>query len=529
MRNPIQEYETARSLPLPALVAVMQGKSDVVSLGVAHAAIKEKTEAEIAKKGAQAAQMAQAPKIRDRDIAMAQGLAATPADLNVPMGGIVGGEGEMTQTAAGGGSVVAFQAGGGAQGPYRQPTATPTFGGMMQRQAASAPGFMGSLRQGFGALDRFATGRGGMLGPSLALTPTAANVGEQEYLDLIRKLQSMGYTAETIEAMSPDQRVAAATRGEQLPAGPVDTGGVPTQTLAQMEAAQAPATEGAAAPAGGIADLTTAKPTAPAETSYSGLMTQAKEMAKNYKPEPGTARTAKDFTQDYVDALKEGGFDFNVVKDQIEEVRKEKEALKGERQEAMNLRLIEAGLGILGGESPYAFVNIGKGATPALQGLAKDIKDLQKTRRALDKETMQLQVMQNQMAEGKVRYGMDQFNKQEERTAKLAEKDKEIQFRMFDRLASDKTQRYVADASRDASTANLQATQLERAAKRELDMKKAALDLADEAVKMLPEEQKVAKRNELYRMYLKQLKEDPNTAAKTESNVLRFDAQGNPI
>jgi hypothetical protein len=47
------------------------------------------------------------------------------------------------------------------------------------------------------------------------------------------------------------------------------------------------------------------------------------------------------------------------------------------------LRLLEAGLGILGGESPYAFVNIGKGATPALQGLAKDIKDIKKTRREL--------------------------------------------------------------------------------------------------------------------------------------------------
>jgi hypothetical protein len=42
MANPFQEYEIARSLPLPALVAVMQGKSDVVSLGVAHAALKEK-------------------------------------------------------------------------------------------------------------------------------------------------------------------------------------------------------------------------------------------------------------------------------------------------------------------------------------------------------------------------------------------------------------------------------------------------------------------------------------------------------
>jgi hypothetical protein len=64
------------------------------------------------------------------------------------------------------------------------------------------------------------------------------------------------------------------------------------------------------------------------------------------------------------------------------------------KKEATNLRLLEAGLGILGGESPYAFVNIGKGATPALKGFAKDIKDIQKTRRELDKETMQLNLLQ---------------------------------------------------------------------------------------------------------------------------------------
>jgi hypothetical protein len=86
MANPFQEYERARSLPLSALVAVMQGKSDMVSLGVAHAAIKEKMEAEVAKKGAQAMQMAQAPKVLDKDLAMAQGLAQLPQILMCPWG-----------------------------------------------------------------------------------------------------------------------------------------------------------------------------------------------------------------------------------------------------------------------------------------------------------------------------------------------------------------------------------------------------------------------------------------------------------
>jgi hypothetical protein len=65
------------------------------------------------------------------------------------------------------------------------------------------------------------------------------------------------------------------------------------------------------------------------------------------------------------------------------DLAKEKEELKGDKKKLLTCVLLEAGLGILGGESPYAFVNIGKGATPALQGLAKDIKEIQKTSRKL--------------------------------------------------------------------------------------------------------------------------------------------------
>ena len=113
MGNPIQEYNKARSAPIPLLIQVLNGQSDFIAdLGIAHAALKEKLATEVAKKGANAMQMAQAPKVVQKDMQMAQGLASTPADLNVPMGGIVGNEGQMTQSAAGGGSVVAFQAGG---------------------------------------------------------------------------------------------------------------------------------------------------------------------------------------------------------------------------------------------------------------------------------------------------------------------------------------------------------------------------------------------------------------------------------
>jgi hypothetical protein len=46
------------------------------------------------------------------------------------------------------------------------------------------------------------------------------------------------------------------------------------------------------------------------------------------------------------------------------------------RQEAKYMRLLEAGLGIMGGTSPYAFTNIGQGAIGAAKGYAEDIKGM---------------------------------------------------------------------------------------------------------------------------------------------------------
>jgi len=67
-----------------------------------------------------------------------------------------------------------------------------------------------------------------------------------------------------------------------------------------------------------------------------------------------------------------------------------REQAKTDKSEAANLRIIEAGLGILGGTSPYAFVNIGKGASEAVKGFGQDLKDYQKARRELDRAEMDL-------------------------------------------------------------------------------------------------------------------------------------------
>jgi hypothetical protein len=49
-------------------------------------------------------------------------------------------------------------------------------------------------------------------------------------------------------------------------------------------------------------------------------------------------------------------------------------ARKQDRKEAGASRLIEAGLGMMAGTSPFAGVNIGQGVTPAVRGYGEDIR-----------------------------------------------------------------------------------------------------------------------------------------------------------
>jgi hypothetical protein len=150
-------------------------------------------------------------------------------------------------------------------------------------------------------------------------------------------------------------------------------------------------------------------------------------------------KKASEVMEDYNKTLTAAGFDFGLMSKQMGDLAKEKEELKQDRKEAANLRLIEAGLGILGGESPYAFVNIGKGATPALQGLAKDLKEIKKTSRALDKETMQLQLMQNQMAEGRGKFTFDALEKQKAEVRRIQERKAQTEASIFSTLVSKDT------------------------------------------------------------------------------------------
>jgi hypothetical protein len=56
-----------------------------------------------------------------------------------------------------------------------------------------------------------------------------------------------------------------------------------------------------------------------------------------YRIEPGKRKEFTDFSKEYVDTLKNAGYDFGLVKNQVGELAKEKEALKGEEKRSSKL------------------------------------------------------------------------------------------------------------------------------------------------------------------------------------------------
>jgi hypothetical protein len=518
MLNPVQEYAKARSMPIPALVAVLQGQSDMVSLGVAHAALKEKTEAEIAKKGADAASMAQAPKVIDRDMAMAQGLAAMPSDVDVPMGGIVGQDGQMTDMAAGGG-IVAFQAGGRPLMSTQRPGPGVTFSQAFPNAApAAAPatrGFMDYVKGAGRGLSRF------LPGFSMATATDNLNAGEEEQLEMYRTLLGLGYTEEDVRNMPAEMRkqivnTVKQSQAQQTQQAPqVQPEGQGQQIQGQGQQIQG---QGQQAP-GGIAALPTR-----AAPDTSNLMTRATELLGQSRTIEGGVPSIQTAIQQEREGLTAAGFDFKLMENQVKDLRAEKEALKGSKKEAANLRLIEAGLGILGGESPYAFVNIGKGASPALKGLAEDLKGIRKEQRDYDKAIRDAQLAENQIAAGVGAGAMRRRDSAMERADRAAERLEANKVSMAQSLLNTDTQRYVAEIGRDtqryvADTSRAVA-QSQRADTVEATRRKDALDLARRQVQAAMQRDPrlgmdTAKQEELLNQYFtenyKRLSEGPAT------------------
>jgi hypothetical protein len=148
----------------------------------------------------------------------------------------------------------------------------------------------------------------------------------------------------------------------------------------------APAPAPAVKPPAGL-PAAAAAPRAPAP-GIAGLDEYRKaeeERIKAMEKAVGKPSTIQEEALRYREIGKAMGVDPEFFQKQAKELVQQREELKGDRKEAANMRLLEAGLSILGGTSPYAFENIGKGASKALAGFADDVKDIKKRTRELDK------------------------------------------------------------------------------------------------------------------------------------------------
>jgi hypothetical protein len=178
------------------------------------------------------------------------------------------------------------------------------------------------------------------------------------------------------------------------------------------------------------------------------IMDRAGDMAKQVT---GTSDikipTVAEASKETADLLKESGFDSNLFKTLQADVAKQREELKGDRKESMNLRLIEAGLGIMGGESPYAFVNIGKGATPAIKGLGEDIKGLKKAERELVNAERDLKMKENDFALGKARISQSSIEKARDRADKERSELTRLQGQFANTMLSGEIQKEVTKAT----------------------------------------------------------------------------------
>jgi hypothetical protein len=107
------------------------------------------------------------------------------------------------------------------------------------------------------------------------------------------------------------------------------------------------------------------------------------------KPTELTVDTAFEQSKKFLD---KAGVDLNAFKKQREDIEEERRGFAKDKEEAKTMRILEAAAGILSGTSPFAAVNIGKGMTPAIQGLGSDIKEFQKNERALRAAERQLYI-----------------------------------------------------------------------------------------------------------------------------------------
>ena len=93
----------------------------------------------------------------------------------------------------------------------------------------------------------------------------------------------------------------------------------------------------------------------------------------------------------------------DIFADQLSELQKEREELKGRKDEAIGQAFLEAGLSMMAGTSPYALTNIGTGALQGVASLKNAQKEIRQNERELRRETNSINREQQGVLEARLR------------------------------------------------------------------------------------------------------------------------------
>ena len=259
----------------------------------------------------------------------------------------------------------------------------------------------------------------------------------------VQRFQNQGMVQEQIPPMTPEE-LRRYQMTKELPerfknAAQTDPGALEDTGIApRMDQPSPPPDQGLGAATRGFEPLDPTKILQQTEALYSGLYGKGTGAAAP-GDKMGYVQKAEDF-------FKAAGVNLDMAAQQAAEIAAEKEALGKDREEAKNMRIMEAGFAIMAGTSPNAFENIGKGATKAMQGFASDIKDLQKTERELANASRQMMQAQNQIRMGVATAAGDDYQKAVDRYNAAKEKIADRKVGLAEKLISNETSQKIVAA-----------------------------------------------------------------------------------
>ena len=499
MRSPEQQFAFAKGLPISELAKVMQGQSDVVDMAIAQMVLREKTRANKIEQGLLSQQQAQEPKVAERDL-MEAGVAALPADVDfegAAEGGIVGyAAGDMVGPPKPSREAMAYRA----EAANRAANPYPTKAAAAQAAAAQATpkGFLDYLK---GAA-RFGLTR--LLPAAELFSSTSTNTGEQEYLDTLRALVEMGYSEDDIATMPETMRREIVSGGSRHSAAPArDAEG----NLAPVMGPNAPIQVG---------------PTVDPDREENEIR-RLRGGLDSLIPTP-KALTAEDARKEREAAYTAMGVEKDPYAFAEEDYQKAKDELsvrKGKRGWEAGL---EAGLAMMGGESPYALVNIGNAGKQALKSWSADMKEMDKLDRDLLKEKRALEMERNKYNKSQADADLTKVEKRQDKIDNINLKKAEMQVTLD------------VEAAKAAGLKDYRASEQDRELLQ--SAQKVAAEQVAEATKMKvvssTERAKLISEltTQLYNDAKQRLKggaTGATTSAPPSGDTLKFDVKGNPV